>query len=184
MFAKESSVGLSIVSHGQGDLVNDLLNSLERQCHGFPISIVLTLNIDENAEIVDHHSSFRLTVIKNRHPRGFGANHNVAFRKLYHTDYFCVMNPDIVLPANPFPSLISILEEPTIGVVGPTLVDSQGRLQDSCRKFPTPWRILQRALPKKKISRLQPETRCTVPGVDCRHVHAFPKQNICEAERI
>jgi len=149
MMAASPPVGLSIVSHGQGDLVNNLLHSLDKHCQGFPVSIVLTLNIDEKTDWLTPNPSFPLTVIKNHRPRGFGANHNTAFKSLGNTDYFCVMNPDIVLPANPFPGLISILGKPTIGVVGPALIDSQGHLQDSCRKFPTPWRILRRTLGKK-----------------------------------
>ena len=149
MVAASPSVGLSIVSHGQGGLVTTLLHSLEENCQGFPVSIVLTLNIDENADWVNPDPLFPLTVIKNHRPRGFGANHNTAFKTLGNIDYFCVMNPDILLPANPFPALLSILGKPTIGVVGPALIDSQGHLQDSCRKFPTPWSILLRMVGKK-----------------------------------
>ncbi len=66
--------------------------------------------------------------------------------------FFCVLNPDIIFLADPFPRLVSaLLHNPTIGVIGPFLVDSNRQLQDSARSFPTPGRLFYRLLKRQDI---------------------------------
>jgi hypothetical protein len=48
----------------------------------------------------------RVCVLKNSHPKGFGANHNAAFQ-VTESPYFAVVNPDIRLGVNPFPALLA-----------------------------------------------------------------------------
>jgi len=142
-------VCLSIVSHGQGELVCQLLRSIKKHCTGYPLKVVVTLNIEEPFHGRDLQLSHPLKIRKNKTVQGFGKNHNEAFEKECDAKYFCVLNPDILLRSNPFPKLIEILEDSKNGVAGPTLLDSAGRLQDSARRFPSPKRIMLRRLGKK-----------------------------------
>jgi N-acetylglucosaminyl-diphospho-decaprenol L-rhamnosyltransferase len=75
--------------------------------------------------------------IVNPQVKGFGANHNAAFTRC-RTPYFCVVNPDIRLPADPFPGLLQALEQPAAGVAGPLVRSPSGEAEDSARRFPTP----------------------------------------------
>jgi N-acetylglucosaminyl-diphospho-decaprenol L-rhamnosyltransferase len=83
--------------------------------------------------------------IDNPHPKGFGANHNAAFR-LAKGQMFCVLNPDIRLKIDPFPALIEALVSPQVGVAAPRILDTAGGTEDSARRFPTPSYILQKIL--------------------------------------
>jgi hypothetical protein len=65
--------------------------------------IVLICNIPETILETDDNRVLR---VNNLYPKGFGANHNMAFSYCT-TEYFCVLNPDIELPQNPF-SLLTI----------------------------------------------------------------------------
>jgi N-acetylglucosaminyl-diphospho-decaprenol L-rhamnosyltransferase len=81
--------------------------------------------------------------IVNSRVKGFGANHNAAFSHC-RTPYFCVVNPDIRLPADPFPALLQSLQQPQAVVAAPLVQTPGGRVEDSARHFPTPGILLRK----------------------------------------
>lgn len=103
--------------------------------------IVLTRNIAETSVIVADRS---LEVVHNLAPKGFGANHNAAFA-FCRDPFYCVLNPDIELTANPFPALLQCLYDPTVMLAAPVVVAPAGTTEDSIRHFPTPWSLLRKA---------------------------------------
>jgi len=137
------TVTVSIVSHGHGELVAQLLSDLNRHC-ATPLAVILTLNIPEALPFEPEQYRFPVELVKNDRPKGFGANHNAAFA-LATTDYFCVLNPDIRLEQDPFSTLIEQLRDPVVGVVAPIILGPSGQPEDSMRRFPTPWSILKKA---------------------------------------
>ena len=152
--AGDPVVRLSVVSHGQDELVNGLLDSIARYCDPGAVRVTVTRNLTGGRQGIAGfgNRSFSVDLLENDRPRGFAANHNEAFRRTCREPYFCVLNPDIRMTADPFPTLLRALRRhPEAGVVAPLLVDSQGRLQDSARRFPTPWRILRRTLGRRGL---------------------------------
>jgi len=139
-------ISMSVVSHGQLELISTLLDTIPHQVHK-EIEVILTLNLPEDESLLSVERSFKTVVIRNDDPKGFGANHNSAF-KVSSGRYFAVVNPDIVLVENPFDRLITVLQHPEVGLVSPEIIDSIGRKQDSCRKFPTILQLLRRRLLK------------------------------------
>lgn len=137
-------LSISIVSHYQGALVADLLSDLGTHC-AIPIEVILTINAPEVLPFDATAFNFPVTVLKNEIPKGFGANHNAAFR-LATAEYFCVLNPDIRLENDPFPPLLDALSDPANGVVGPLVISPGGNIEDSARRFPTPLLILKKAI--------------------------------------
>jgi hypothetical protein len=137
-------ITVSVVSHAQATLVAALLSDLDAHC-AIPLTVILTLNIDEPLLFEPTRFKFPLQVIRNKTARGFGANHNAAFR-LAQTDYFCVVNPDVRLSGDPFSPLLEALQGAALGVAAPKVLDPAGNIEDSARKFPTPFSILKRAL--------------------------------------
>ena len=135
-------VTVSVVSHGHGVLVSSLLADLAKHC-GPTVSVVLTLNIPEPPPVGEAGYPFALRIIRNASPRGFGANHNTAF-KYCASRYYCILNPDVRLDENPFPTLIGELEKPKAGLVAPRIVNPEGSTEDSARRFPTPWFIVRK----------------------------------------
>jgi len=138
-----ATVSISIVSHGQMDLVCQLLDDIEKQCQGLALEVILTLNL-QGESLPDLPSYFfSVVVIRNTIAKGFGANHNQAFSKARGA-FFCVLNPDIRMETNPFGSLISALSDARVGIAAPVVLGANGDPEDSARKFPTPFAILQR----------------------------------------
>lgn len=138
------SISISIVSHGQAELVKQLLADLDGLANNTVIrEIILTLNIPEEAEFT--LENLPLQIIYNSFPKGFASNHNIAFDQS-NGDYFCVLNPDIRLIDNPFLALLNDIEKLKLGMVAPAIIDSEGQLEDSVRKFPTVGRLIKRLI--------------------------------------
>src|ERR1700740_3267238 len=87
-------ITVSIVSHGQLDLVLPLIEELDRFNRDIVAKVVLTINIPEPDLLTGRTWGFEIERIENAAPRGFGANHNQAFARCT-TPWFLVLNPDI-----------------------------------------------------------------------------------------
>lgn len=135
----KNSLSVSVVSHGHGVMVTKLIESLltfDEVSH-----IYCTINVPENVSLP---KSSRVTIIKNSHPKGFGQNHNFA-STLSSSEFFCPINPDINFLGNPFPRLLHSVDALKADLLAPLVVGSDGKLEDSIRKFPTIVGLLRRA---------------------------------------
>jgi N-acetylglucosaminyl-diphospho-decaprenol L-rhamnosyltransferase len=135
-------ITLSVVSHGQNALANQLLGDLNRVCAD-RLSLVVTQNIPDPVPLATGNLACPVEIMENRERRGFGANHNAAFKRC-RTPYFCVCNPDIRLPLDPFPPLLQSLTDPRVAVAGPLVRSPEGRIEDSARRFPTKASLLKK----------------------------------------
>ncbi|MEO8342475.1 MAG: glycosyltransferase [Gallionella sp.] len=136
---------VSIVSHLQGQLLNVLLSDLEKHCKAYPLEVLLTLNLPEDLPFNPGGFRFPVIVHENPAPKGFSANHNQAFTRSS-GQYYCVMNPDVRLDMDVFALLLACLQDMTVGVAAPVVVGASGAIEDSARRFPTPFKILCKAL--------------------------------------
>lgn len=134
-----NSIFVSIVSHDQAHLANNLLNDLQRLAAD--VDVLVTSNVPEREPI--NRSLPNLQVAENARVRGFGANHNAAFEMTKHA-FFCVTNPDIRLQEDPFVALRETMNDPSVGLVAPLVTDPFGRSEDSAREFPTPFGLLKK----------------------------------------
>ena len=125
---------ISVVSHGHGRLVAQLLSDIARVTPN--CSIIITVNLPEAAITVPPTLSKQIRWRINEHPRGFGANHNAAFESCT-TPFFCVINPDVRWNSDPLPPLFAAMEDPSVGLAAPAVVGTDGSLEDSVRRFPT-----------------------------------------------
>ncbi len=137
------SCTISIVSHGHGEMIDQLLQDLAGPRMG-AVRIILTSNIPEPEVWHETLAQFHHHIIRNAAPRGFGANHNAAFR-MGGDEPFLVLNPDIRLP--PGFDLIETVRKFGLldaGVCAPQVRSSTGNIEDSARRFPTIARLLGR----------------------------------------
>jgi GT2 family glycosyltransferase len=142
----ERDITLSVVSHGQNALVNQLIEDVQRVCAA-RVSLVLTQNVPDPVPLAAGNLSCPVEIIANRERKGFGANHNAAFQRCL-TPYYCVCNPDIRLPSDVFPLLLQALADPRVAVAGPLVRSPAGSVEDSARYFPTAGALLRKALGK------------------------------------
>jgi GT2 family glycosyltransferase len=145
-----SKVLISIVSHGQGDLIKKLLHDLDSNLKNskHSINVVVTINISEDETFLSGFSNLLIHTIRNKHQKGYGENHNYSFKSM-DSDFFLVLNPDLRIRSNLIDSLIPYFKTCT-GVVAPRVLNSFGDEEDSCRKFPTMLNMIKRKLLKYK----------------------------------
>jgi N-acetylglucosaminyl-diphospho-decaprenol L-rhamnosyltransferase len=141
--AQAGTLTLSVVSHGHGVLLWRLLDDLQRHASLRGTRVIVTLNVPEDFDSA-RWPGLNLLVLRNEHPRGFGANHNAAFLQATGR-WFGVLNPDLRVPVDPFPALLAAAgAKARPGVVAPHIVDTEGLDEDSVRANLTPWSLLLR----------------------------------------
>ncbi len=155
-------ITISIVSHGHGEMIGQLLDQLAMVSTHID-SIIITHNIQEGKNTVAVDYPFNVVCLINEVPLGFGANHNQAFQYC-ETDFFCVMNPDIHIQEEPFQSLMDTLHDPSVSIVAPLIKNLDGDVDDSARYFPTPIRLLRKVLLSDKgVYKFSIEDKCVSP---------------------
>ena len=146
---QEASLALSVVSHGHGEQVQQLLHLLATsECSRFK-RVWVTVNVPET-ELVSMEIPAGLPVIfvQNATPLGFGANHNQAFANEQSladaAQWFVVLNPDMFWSRDPFPEMCQAATAAKTGCVYPRQVSTTGVEQDHRRTLPSPHALWQR----------------------------------------
>lgn len=137
---------LSIVSHGDAENVQRLLESLYRYERVDRFQVIITDNLGDDLPEITGSKWQSFNIVRNKKTLGFSHNHNRAF-KLAQGKYFCVLNPDVLFEQEVFRHLISLVIKAQADIVAPLIVDENAVRQDSFRDFPTPLEIIRRRLP-------------------------------------
>lgn len=146
---------LSIVSHGHGLQVQELLHALARLRSPVLARVVLTQNCPEAGPVEPAGGwPFLLELRRNAQPLGFGANHNRALAGALES-WLGVLNPDVQWRgADPFAALVAAAAAPRVGCAYPVQTDAQGKLQDSERELPTPRNLWRRHMGRRAETRV------------------------------
>ncbi|CAN7662706.1 glycosyltransferase family 2 protein [Variovorax sp. LjRoot130] len=139
------AVTVSIVSHGQLELVRPLLEQLDRFSRALTAKVVLTQNIPEPDLLAGASWGFEIERIENAVPLGFGANHNQAFDRCT-TPWFLVLNPDIRFDRDVLAPLIA-QAAPDSGLLTPRILEPGKSEPEQHRAIITPLEILRRKRP-------------------------------------
>ncbi|CAN7669090.1 glycosyltransferase family 2 protein [Variovorax sp. LjRoot84] len=139
------AVTVSIVSHGQLELVRPLLEQLDRFSRALTAKVVLTQNIPEPDLLAGASWGFEIERIQNAVPLGFGANHNQAFDRCT-TPWFLVLNPDIRFDRDVLAPLIA-QAAPDSGLLTPRILEPGKSEPEQHRTIITPLEILRRKRP-------------------------------------
>ncbi|MDM0011098.1 glycosyltransferase [Variovorax sp. J22P168] len=139
------SITVSIVSHGQLELVRPLIEELDRFSRDMVARVVLTLNIPEPDLLAGMDWGFEVERIENARPLGFGANHNQAFARCA-TPWFLVLNPDIRFDRDILADLVA-QARPDSGLLTPRILEPGKAEPEQHRAIITPHEILVRRRP-------------------------------------
>jgi GT2 family glycosyltransferase len=133
-------IAVSIVSHGHGSMVAALVARVLEFAE--VTRVLVTFNVPEILALPDDP---RVQVLRNSNPKGFAANQNAAFEHVGEA-FYCPLNPDVVLEANPFPELLRVLQATGCALAVPAVVNPAGAIEDSVRHFPTPFALFIKAI--------------------------------------
>lgn len=141
---------VSVVSHGQGTLVRSLLRQLQEHAAPSVERVIVTCNIPEEEFLEGLHCGFPIELVRNRWPRGFGANHNAAFGRCG-TPWFLVLNPDLRLPGDAIARLAQ-QAGPATGLLAPRIVEPGKPAPEPHRKLLTPLELVRRRLGRAAVT--------------------------------
>lgn len=140
----------SVVSHGQENLVQNLIKSLDKfvTTQDCSLKLIVTENHEKNINITSNY--FNLEKIINLREKGFGNNHNCVFES-HKSDFFIIVNPDIefIHPLN-LDNLIQEIETKKIDICSPLIFDRLGNIEDYKRSDLTFLNLIKRVVFKKK----------------------------------
>lgn len=146
----DARIVLSIVSHGQLNLILHLLRDLQ-ELEIFEYPIILTINIEEDLSVLEEFRNLPITIIQNDDPKGFGENHNSAF-DASECDVFVIVNPDIRLNEFKTSLFLSPFHDPSVGAVAPLVLSPSGHTEDNARRFPSLISLIKRNFLGKRES--------------------------------
>jgi GT2 family glycosyltransferase len=144
----QSRITVSVVSHGQRNLVAALLQELAELNNSDITRVVLIHNLPDADLEKPALAVYELIQIHNDKPLGFSANHNLAFVHCA-TPWFAVLNPDLEFRfGDPFLALLAAGEaDPKLGMLAPVLIQPDTMEAEPNRGMVTPYEIIRRRLP-------------------------------------
>jgi len=137
--------GVVIVTYNSAGDISELLESLR----------VASINITNHVVVVDNASQDESVAVARAHGvtcielgtnRGYAAAINVGRRYLRGCRALLILNPDTRLDPRALGQLVTALDDPTVGVAVPRLVDSRGATIHSLRREPSITRAFGDAL--------------------------------------
>lgn len=149
---------ISIVSFRQKDLLERCLDAITRLAlpNTWQVIVVDNNSGDGSARMVKRRYPFvKLLALKQN--TGYAAGHNAAFARTT-SPFFIVLNPDVIVLPGSLETLVRTLESfPNTAIAGPCLLNPDGSLQFSARRFYNWYTVLCRRLPvpgRKKVNDL------------------------------
>ncbi len=158
----ESPLQLSIliVTYNSSSTIRVCLHSVFQELEALDGEVIVVDNhsTDETLSILDEMvtQNAKLKVEKNRTNRGFAVGNNQAL-EISRGQHILILNPDTILNKLILKNLLGELEkDEKIGAIAPQLQFPDGRIQKTCRRFPTHMDVIYNML---GLSALFPESR-------------------------
>ncbi len=134
-----ADASIVIVSFNTRELLRECLRSMESGCEGSVTEVFVVDNCssDGSAEMVRTEFA-NVQLLKNRTNAGFAAANNRAMQ-VATGRYVVLLNSDTYLRDAAITMLVQFMDShPQAGYCGPRLLNPDGTLQSSARRFPTP----------------------------------------------
>jgi len=149
-------ISVVIVCTNERELLRTCLSSILNAPPQEPLELIVVDNAstDGSAEMVkEDFPSCR--IITNEQRLGFARNNNIGMREAGGR-YLFLINSDAWVRPGAIDTLVAFMDShPGVGICGPRVLNPDGTLQLSCRKFPTVRSVLMRRIPV--VRRLLPE---------------------------
>ncbi len=135
------SLSIVIVSYNCADALRTCLQSLLTTAISARIIVVDNSSTDNSVAMLQKHFP-SVYLLVNPENQGFAAACNRGIRTA-DSEFILLLNPDTTVSGETLPQLLTVMKtDASIGVCGPRILNSDGSLQPSCRRFPTLGRIV------------------------------------------
>ncbi len=132
------SLSVVVASHNSGRYLERCLGGVVGRGH----DVILVDNASVDGTVALARKTFRdVTIVELEKNLGYGAANNVGIARTS-GEYVLVLNPDAWPVGDALERLLDAARlSPSAGIVGPRLVDLDGKQEQSVRGFPTLWRL-------------------------------------------
>jgi GT2 family glycosyltransferase len=145
--SSELMVSVIIVAWNGRDYLMECLGSLSAAACRVPFEIIVVDNASSDGspeEVANRYPGVRL--IRNSENLGFSKANNIGLSASVGR-YLCLVNSDVKVLPHCISQLVDYCEaNPKVGMVGPRVLGGDGKLQRTCRGFPSLWNMFCRAL--------------------------------------
>jgi N-acetylglucosaminyl-diphospho-decaprenol L-rhamnosyltransferase len=149
-----------IVNYQTDDVLAECLASLAKTTASPSVEVIVVDNGDSLAAGGFRERFPDVRLLRNPENLGFARAANQGIRVARGRHVLC-LNPDTIVHDGAVPAMVAYLDaNPEVGAVGARLLESDGRLQLSCRRFPAyltiffgRYALLTRLLPRNSASR-------------------------------
>lgn len=143
-------VGVVIVTYNSADVIDGLIDTLERGLIGVRARVVAVDNASTDGT-VDALKAAGLDVVAMEHNLGYSAGINRGIDRLAGTSAVLVLNADLTLEIGAVAAMLRVLEDDRVGIVAPRLlIDKQ--LAFSLRRDPSLMRVWGTAVLGGRVS--------------------------------
>lgn len=131
-------VSICIVSWNVWEDLQACLDSVYQGGNQVSFEVIVVDNASSDGSAAGLAQQYpQVCLIENQQNRGFAAGCNQGIQQATGC-YILLLNPDTVLPPQALQQIVDFADRhPAAGIIGPKLLYPDGRLQYSCRRFPT-----------------------------------------------
>jgi GT2 family glycosyltransferase len=158
--APPMDLSIIIVTYRHRDALMACLPTLPAACEGLEHELIVVDNASGDglvAELNASHPEVRTILSPTNEGFARGVNRGLAVAR---GECVCFLNPDTTCEPGSLTALVGFARQHhDVGLVGPRLLDPEGSVQYSCRRFPTPWTglfnrysLLSRLFPNNRFS--------------------------------
>ena len=143
-------ISIVIIEYNSLDDINKCVVNIKQRCKAMEHEIIVSSNSCYPKEKQEYCVRTLPDVqwCFNEKNGGFGYGMNQGL-KIAKGNYMIVMNPDVRIIGNVSILVDFLKSHRKVVAIAPQIIGHDGQIQDSCRKFPTPWRFFVRQLHRK-----------------------------------
>ena len=140
-------VSFIIVSWNAKAYLLKCLKSLAATERGYTSEVIVVDNASSDGSVQAVKENFpRVRVVQLSYNAGFARANNVGMQ-IAQGRYWCLVNSDVEVLDDCMPALLrEMAAQPEVGMIGPLLLEADGRTQISCWGFPSLWNMFCCAL--------------------------------------
>lgn len=143
-------ISIVVIEYNSLHDIDKCIAAIKQRCTGIEYEIIVSSNScyskERQDEILRAVPDVRWCFNKKNGGFGYGMNQGL---KIASGDCLVVMNPDVVLRGNIMDLADFLQSHKKVGAIAPQILGHDGTVQDSCRRFVTPWRFFVRQLRRK-----------------------------------
>jgi GT2 family glycosyltransferase len=148
-------LSIVIVTWNSKDYLIECLESLQNAVEDLSAEVIVVDNASSDGTSVTVRDRFpAVRLVESGANLGFARGCNAGM-KLACGRYICLINPDVNVLPGCLPKMFEFMQKnPNIGLLGPAMLDRDGRVQRSGMRFPSIWNALLRSLAADSLFRV------------------------------